>query len=102
MESIKSAGTKSLKPVDTESLTDRPPLQSGDPHSSLMAAIRSGTTLKKAPARSETKSESPTEASGGDPTDMMAAMLAKALAARNKKLSMESEEDSEDSDDSRW
>jgi hypothetical protein len=103
MYSIKSSGPKSLKPIDPDTLSDRPSVQTDDPHSSLMASIRSGATLKKAPTRSEKQAESPTEsANNGDPTDMMAAMLAKALAARNKKLSMESDEDSEESDDSRW
>lgn len=92
-----------MRHVDPDEAERPAPPAASDPHSSLMASIRSGTTLKKAPPRSESKeAASPTDMSDAAPSDMMAAMLAKALAARNKKLSMESDDESEASDDSRW
>lgn len=105
LESIRGAGIGVLKPVKENSI----PKSSGsgssapaaaDPHSALMASIKNGASLKPAPKASPS---SPTSSvASTDPTDMMAAMLAKALAARNKKLAADSSDEEEDSDDSRW
>lgn len=102
MNSIRNSGA--LKPVsvsvEEKNTTSKPSPQGADPHSALMASIRSGSTALK-PVKNTTPPNSPTRStSSSDPTDMMAAMLAKALAARNKKLAVESSEDEDE--DSNW
>lgn len=104
LESIRGAGIGILKPaVAPPPKTNLKPTSTSaaDPHSALMASIKNGASLKPAVVNSPS---SPTSSvASTDPTDMMAAMLAKALAARNKKLAADSSDDEdEDSDDSRW
>ena len=105
LESIRGAGVGILKPVND---TSSSPASSAattptaaDPHSALMASIKNGANLKPAP-KTRSPSSPTSSVSSTDPTDMMAAMLAKALAARNKKLAADSSDEDEDSDDSRW
>lgn len=103
LDSIRGAGIGILKPVDhsISSEASTPKSVASNPHSALMESIKNGASLKPAPKQSPA---SPTSSvSSTDPTDMMAAMLAKALAARNKKLAAsDSDEEDNDSDDSRW
>lgn len=106
LESIRGAGMGILKPPSKDSKTSQSsgpasPAPS-DPHSALMASIKSGASLKPAQKIERTPSSPTSSVSSSDPTDMMAAMLAKALAARNKKLAADSSDEEEDSDDSRW
>ena len=106
LDSIRGAGLGILKPVmeKTSSNSSGPTIPvAADPHSALMASIKGGATLKPAAKTNDRSLSSPTlSVASTDPTDMMAAMLAKALAARNKKLAADSSEEDSDSDDSRW
>lgn len=105
LESIRGAGVGILKPAAATSKTSSKPTaaqsSAADPHSALMASIKNGASLK--PAVVNSPSSPASSVASTDPTDMMAAMLAKALAARNKKLAADSSDDEDgDSDDSRW
>lgn len=102
LESIKGSGIGILKPVNlSDDSGPASPSISSNPHSALMASIKGGTSLRPTSKVDKSPSSPTSSLSGTDPTDMMAAMLAKALAARNKKLAAESSDD-DDSDDSRW
>lgn len=102
-ESIRGAGIGILKPVkDSRDISAPSSPTTADPHSALMASIKGGANLKPAQKVDRSLSSPTSSVSSTDPTDMMAAMLAKALAARNKKLSADSSDEDEDSDDSRW
>lgn len=104
LESIRGAGIGILKPVSNSPNESAPasPATSADPHSALMASIKGGASLRPAPKIDRTPSSPTSSVASSDPTDMMAAMLAKALAARNKKLAADSSDEDGDSDDSRW
>jgi len=106
LASIRAAGPRVLKPVneDTKSTPSAP-----DPHSALLSSIRSACPLKPTPnssspastASSKAGSIAESQTDAGDPSEMMAAMLAKALAARNRRLG-DSDEENEDSGDDGW
>ena len=102
-ESIKGAGIGILKPINTSNEScPANQASSADPHSALMASIKGGASLRPASKLDRSPSSPTSSVASTDPTDMMAAMLAKALAARNKKLAADSSDEEHNSDDSRW